>query len=266
MNTKSGKEMLFKDIGKNMLDSFRTKTMESIDYKTYTIEQMREEHQQYIGEIFFDGCCEKENLKYLAKDEVEGYEKYYSDDCVKNMLFIFESMDRFSIHNDWVSFLKYLVPAEDKRIDYFFHNNPSMQLIMMSLQERISRKWREEIINSKDEVLGLASERKDQFMNLISLSQEIGDDRANDLLKEIERHVKPIIKRLLRKNPSADADGFSYKQKKKFKEILNKYNSLTDKDSKNRKSKPRAKNILMQKYKISLVTVNKYLQFARKLP
>ena len=92
-----------------------------------------------------------------------------------------------------------------------------MQLIMMSLQERISRKWREEIINSKDEVLGLASERKDQFMNLISLSQEIGDDRANDLLKEIERHVKPIIKRLLRKNPSADADGFSYKQKKKFK-------------------------------------------------
>ena len=266
MNPKSEEEILFKDIGKNMLDSFRKKTMESIDYKTYTIDQMREEHQQYIDEILFDGCCEKENLKYLAEDEVEGYEKYYSDDCVKNMLFIFESMNRFSIHNDWVSFLKYVVPTEDKRIDYFFHNNSSMQLIMMSLQERIVRKWREEIINSKDEVLDLASERKDQLMNLILVSQEIGDDRANVLLKVIEDSFLPLIKRHRRKNPSADADGFSWKQKKKFKEILNKYNSLIDKNSKNPKSKSRAKNILKKKYDLSLGTLNKYLQFARILP
>lgn len=196
---------LFTDIGRKLLDGFRKKTMEGIDYETYTIEQMHEEHQEYFGEIFYDGWDEKENLKYLADQDVAGYEKHYSSDCLENYKEMKLAMKLFRISENWKSFLDYVMPTEEKQLDYFIHNNPPIQLIIMSLNNRALVRWKEEKENIKNILYDIQKKDAEKLVSSMKLMQESkeqvesGDSKFNDLMKSIEGQLKKVVHRKIYK-------------------------------------------------------------------
>jgi len=222
---------LFTDIGRKLLDGFRKKTMKGIDYESYTIEQMEEEHQEYFDEIFYDGWDEKENLKYLADENVEGYEKHYSDGCLDNYKDIRLAMKLFRISENWKSFLDYVMPTEEKQMDYFIHNNPPIQLIMMSLGNRALVKWREEKENIENILYDINKKDAEKFINSMEKLKESkeqvdeGDSKFNDLLKQVEKQIKPIIIRNPKVvTPHTEAkEKENQKKKEKMRKLYLKY-------------------------------------------
>ena len=222
---------LFTDIGRKLLDGFRKKTMEGIDYETYTIEQMHEEHQEYFGEIFYDGWDEKENLKYLADQDVAGYEKHYSDDCVDNYKRIRLAMKLFRISESWKPFLDYVMPTEEKQMDYFIHNNPPIQLMMMSLNNKALVKWEANLDNIKSILFDIQKDDAEKFIASMKKLQESkeevdeGDSKFNDLLKQVEKQIKPIIIRNPKVvTPHTEAkEKENQKKKEKMRKLYFKY-------------------------------------------
>ena len=106
---------MFIDIGRKLLDDLRKKTMENIDYKTYTIKQLDEDISKAVDVIFIDGWDKKENLKYLADEDVAEYEKHYSDDCLDNYKNIRLAMKLFRISEQWKPFLDYVMPTKKSK-------------------------------------------------------------------------------------------------------------------------------------------------------
>ena len=196
---------MFIDIGRKLLDDLRKKTMENIDYKTYTIKQLDEDISKAVDVIFIDGWDKKENLKYLADEDVAEYEKHYSDDCLDNYKNIRLAMKLFRISENWKPFLDYVMPTEEKQMDYFIHNNPPIQLIIMSLNNRALVRWKEEKENIKNILYDIQKKDAEKLVSSMKLMQESkeqvesGDSKFNDLMKSVEGQLKKVVHRKIYK-------------------------------------------------------------------
>ena len=165
-----------------------------------------EEFDLKIAEkIFYDGWNDSNCLDYLAQDDIDSYEKFYSFDCRKMCIRFFRHMEKYDIHTDWLHDVIYpILPTTDKEIDYFLSHNNTWAIIINSCRVSVDehqktrlKEIEEEQQQIRDEVAQEIQNRMDWINEHMGLLKEWEDPRANELARESIDMIAPFIK----KNP-----------------------------------------------------------------
>jgi len=176
----------------------KTKEKYSVRYKTewkkFAIEGMlgqdAENVDEKIDEWFFDGFHDPKNLKYLHKDEIEGYKKFFDWDCYEYFRVQFDMMEQNNVKVEWIPIMMKVFPTTDKEIDYFLHNNEAYALMTHLLQPILKLEFTNRIYKEVEHDAKML-ERK------LAILDRLKETRKMGVFNRLSKIIAPFIK----KNP-----------------------------------------------------------------